>query len=456
MAQNVVLVTVDSLRADHVGCYGYDRDTTPELDGYAKDGHRFSAAFTHACATRPSFPAIMTSSQPLMYGGFERLSEERTLVSEVLSEQGYATGGFHSNLYLSAEFGYDRGFDTLYDSRADPSLMTRLRQAVKDNLNSDGLVYRALEKLYQGTERAAGVDVGSYYVSAEDITNHALEWVRDQSGQPVFLWVHYMDPHHPYSPPEEHQVFSDGGRREGVRLRPKMMEDGENITDAELQTLIDLYDGEVRYTDAQIGRLLSSLETEWEDWTAIVTADHGEEFRDHSEFFHQNRFYDEVMHVPLVVHDGGSSSTHDEMVGLMDLAPTAVRLAGIETLPENFYGYPLTPLLEERPDDWPREGVRGSWYSVSTGAERFAYRTTDWKYIRDYVHDRQELYDLRADPDELSNLLANDGPAPDVLNEMSRVIDNLEADIETTDTNMESVEMDEEVKERLRNLGYQE
>ncbi|RXK49095.1 sulfatase [Halorientalis pallida] len=456
MAQNVVLVTVDSLRADHVGCYGYGRDTTPELDGYAEDGHRFSAAFTHACATRPSFPAIMTSSHPLMYGGFERLSENRTLVSEVLSEQGYATGGFHSNLYLSAEFGYERGFDTLYDSRADPSLMTRLRQAVKDNLDSDGLAYRALEKLYQGTEKAAGVDVGSYYVSAEDITDRALEWAADQDDRPTFLWVHYMDPHHPYSPPEEHQIYSDISRREGVKLRPKMMENDEDVTEDELQTLIDLYDGEIRYTDAQIGRLLSSLETQWDDWTAIVTADHGEEFRDHGEFFHQNRFYDEVMHVPLIVYDGGSSGTHDEMVGLMDIAPTAATLAGVETLPENFWGHPLEPLLEGRPEDWEREGVCGSWYDVPTGTERFAYRTADWKYIRDYVHDAEELYDLQADPDERSNLLAADHADPDVLDGMRRVVDDLEADIESTDTDVESVEMDDEIKERLRNLGYQE
>ncbi|MFB6094599.1 MAG: sulfatase, partial [Halanaeroarchaeum sp.] len=387
MARNVVLVTVDSLRADHVGCYGYDRDTTPELDAYAEAGHRFSAAFSHACATRPSFPAILTSSHPLMYGGFERLSEKRTLISEVLSDQGYATGGFHSNLYLSAEFGYDRGFDTLYDSRTDPSPMTRLRQAVKDNLDPDGLVYRALEKLYQGTERAAGVDVGSYYDTAEDITDRAVEWVDRQGDRPTFLWVHYMDPHHPYSPPEEHQVFADISRREGVRLRPKMMENDEEITDEELQTLIDLYDGEIRYTDAQIGRLLSTLEAEWDDWTAIVTADHGEEFRDHGEFFHQNRFYDEVMHVPLIVYDGDSSDTHDEMVGLMDIAPTAATLAGVETLPENFYGYSLGPLLEGRSGDWEREGVLGSWYDVPAGPERFAYRTADWKYIRDYVHD---------------------------------------------------------------------
>lgn len=456
MTQNIILVTVDSLRADHIGCYGYDRDTTPEIDKYAEDGHRFTASFAHACATRPSFPAIMSSSHPLMHGGFERLSKNRTLISEVLSDQGYATGGFHSNLYLSAEFGYGRGFDTLYDSRTDPSLMTQIRQAVKDTLSSDGHIYRVLEKLYQSTERTAGVDIGSYYVSAKNITDRALEWVADKGDQPTFLWVHYMDPHHPYSPPEGYQVYSNISRREGIKLRPKMMEHDEQVTDAELQMLIDLYDGEIRYTDVQIGRLLSSLEAEWDDWTAIITADHGEEFRDHNEFFHQNRFYDEVMHVPLIVYNGTSSGTHDEIVGLMDIAPTIASVSGMKTIPENFLGYSLTPFFEDRLTEWEREGVCGSWCDVSTDTRRLAYRTANWKYIRDYVNNTEELYNLQVDPDEQSDLLAGGDSRPNILYEFRQVVDNLEADINSTDTNLQAIEMDEKTRTRLQNLGYRE
>jgi arylsulfatase A-like enzyme len=455
MADNLVLVTIDSLRADHVGSYGYERDTTPRLDEYARAGHRFTNAFAHACATRPSFPAILTSSHPLMHGGFERLSADRTLISEVFSELGYETAGFHSNLYLSAEFGYDRGFDTLYDSREDPSLTTRLRQAVKDNLNSDGLLYGVLERLYQGAERRAGVDVGSHYVSAEELTDRALEWARARRDEPSFLWVHYMDPHHPYAPPDEHQRFSSVGASEGVRLRPKMMENHEDITDEELSTLVDLYDGEVRYTDEQVGRLLSELDDCWSDWTAFVTADHGEEFRDHGEFFHQNRFYDEVMHVPLIVYDGDSTGTHDEMVGLLDVAPTIAERAGATDLPEAFWGHSLEPLLSGRLEDWPREGILGSWCDVPTGERRLVYRTADWKYIRDYVNDREQLFDLQADPAERDNLAEAKEP-PAVVETMRAVTDEYEADIEATAANLEDVEMDEAVKERLRNLGYAE
>lgn len=114
--RDVLLITVDSLRADHLSAAGYERETTPCVDRLAANGHRFTSAFAHACATRASFPSILTSSTALMYGGYESLSENRTLVTEALPAA-YRAGGFHSNLYLSAEFGYSRGFDAFSTRR---------------------------------------------------------------------------------------------------------------------------------------------------------------------------------------------------------------------------------------------------------------------------------------------------------------------------------------------------
>jgi arylsulfatase A-like enzyme len=415
-----------------------------------------------------------------MYGGFRQLSEERTLISEVLSEAGYATGGFHSNLYLSEEFGYARGFDGFYDSREDPSLATRLRQALKRNLNTNGPLYTFLQAVYDRTEETAGVNVGSFHAPADELTDMALSWARDRSAEgPRFLWVHYMDPHHPFIPPAEHQEFSTVSRREGVRLRPKMVEEPDTITDEELGHLVDLYDDEIRYTDAEIGRLLSGIESAWGEFTTVITADHGEEFRDHGDFTHQNRFYDETMHVPLIVHEGGaggadatrdgdradagagSGRVHEEMVGLIDIAPTIARWADVDTLPSAWWGRPLQPLLAGRSEEWDREGVRGGWYDSPEEIWRLAYRTRDWKYVRDYVHDRELLFDLRADPGEHENLVEGggtigEGEGPEVLAEFRGVIDDYEADIESTAVDVEEVDMDEEVKERLRRLGYKE
>lgn len=456
MSSNVVLVTVDSLRADHLSCYGYGRETTPRLDEYAERGHRFTAAFSHACATRPSLPAILTSSHPLMYGEFERLSGERTLISEVLSDRGYATGGFHSNLYLSAQFGYGRGFDTFYDSRDEPSLTERLRRGVKDRLNTQGFLFNALQRVYDRAERTTGVNIGTYHTPAAEITDRVLEFADGTAGtdRPTFIWVHYMDPHHPYAPPAEYQTFSSVDRREGVRLRPKMLSDDEETTEEERQTLIDLYDDEIRYTDAEIGRLFAGLEERWDEWTAFVTADHGEEFRDHGEYSHQNRFYDEVMHVPLIVFDGQGSGTHEELVGLVDVAPTIAERAGVTNVPDSFWGYSLEPLLSGT-GEWPRNGVRGSWCDLSTGKRRLVYRTEDWKYIRDEVDERELLFDLRDDPEERHNLAEREDP-PAEIESMRDAVDRYEDDIESTATAIGEVEMGDEVKERLRRLGYQE
>src|SRR6056297_1266624 len=122
---NLALVTVDSLRADHVGCYGYERETTPNIDDVASRSHVFTEAIAHACATRPSFPSLLTSTHGMLYGGFDHLSDEQVPLSVPLSERGYATGGFHSNPFLSAEFGYSRGFDAFNDSEDDPSAVSK-------------------------------------------------------------------------------------------------------------------------------------------------------------------------------------------------------------------------------------------------------------------------------------------------------------------------------------------
>ena len=151
----------------------------------------FTNAFAHSCSMRPSFPSILSSTYPLMYGGYERL-KKRTLISEAFKHAGFQTPGFHSNLYLSDDLGYDCGFDEFYDSKTNPSATARLRQSLKFQLDSDGELYRMLSHLSETAECTAGADLGSPYVPADDITNRALEWAL-QAGKkagPRFLWVH--------------------------------------------------------------------------------------------------------------------------------------------------------------------------------------------------------------------------------------------------------------------------
>ncbi|GAA0672939.1 sulfatase [Natronoarchaeum mannanilyticum] len=453
--RDIVLVTIDSLRADHVGWHGYDRETTPTLDRRAADARTFSSAFAHACSTRPSFPSILTSSYALEHGGFERLSEGRTTLAEVLSGAGYRTAGFHSNLYLSADFGYDRGFDAFYDSRTDPSPAAKARNAVKRHLDSDGLVYRTLQRAFNATEKRAGVEIGSAYVDAADVTDLALEWVGEAAGDrdgPRFLWVHYMDVHHPYVPPAEHQRrFRDEpvSERDAIQLRRKMLEAPDDVTDRELDTIVDLYDAEIAYVDAEIGRLLDGIESRWgDDAVVAVTADHGEEFRDHGGFSHSATFYDEVLHVPLLVDDGSGNDDHDDLVGLLDLAPTLADYAGADR-PDAFRGESLASM-----DEHDRDAVIAEWADTSDDSDdrRFAVRTEDWKLAR-LENGTERLFDLSADPDERTNLVTDE---PEAAARLCDRLDDHEQLLAASGGEMASVSMDEDVKERLRDLGYQE
>ncbi|QLG26096.1 sulfatase [Halorarum halophilum] len=449
--QDTLLITIDSLRADHVSHLGYERDTTPNIDKYAAQGTTFTNAFAHACSTRPSFPSILTSTYATMYGGYERVSDEQTVVSEVFHDAGYRTAGFHSNLYLSADFGYDRGFDTFFDSKTHPSPTARLRQAVKDRLNEDGVVYQTLARAFEVAERQAGANIGSAYVTADEITDMGVEWIQEADNeQPNFLWVHYMDVHHPYVPPVEQQLaFRDEpiDKRRAIRLRRKMLEEPGEVTSEELSDIIDLYDAEIRFSDTEIGRLVESARDVWGDVNVMVTSDHGEEFTEHGRFSHQNRFYDEAIHVPLVFDDGEHDGEHNDLVGLLDVSPTLVDSAGLNA-PENFHGESLQRLFD---GDWDRNVHIADWKSTNTGEKRFAYRDHEWKYIR--RGNEEELFYLPDDPMETENVISKH---ESIADRCQAVIREHEREVEVTDVGVGEVEMEEGVKKRLRQLGYRE
>lgn len=450
--KDVLLVTVDSLRADHVSCFGYDRETTPVIDEFATDSHTFTQTFAHACSTRPSFPSILSSSHALMHGGFEMMTDGRTMVAEVFDDAGYHTGGFHSNLYLSADFGYDRGFDTFYDSKTDPGFTARLRQLVKDTLDDDGFLYNLLASAFDTAERRAGINIGSAYDTATEITDRALEWVDNNSGDgPRFLWVHYMDVHHPYVPPAEYQrLFRDAPISESrsIQLRRKMIEEPKSVTDDELDDIIDLYDAEIRYTDDEIGRLIDEVRAAWGDDPLIaITADHGEEFLEHGQFSHYTHFHDEVMHVPLFISGVPGSGEHDDIVGLQDVPATLLDYAGLD-LPDSFQGWSLKRIIEG--EEWPREYVIGDW-SDRESESRYAYRDTEWKFVR--RGSGEELYYLPDDPGEHTNVIDE---YPNVAEHLSGMIDDHEQAIAATTDKQVTVDMDEDVKDRLRDLGYKE
>lgn len=434
---NLALITVDSLRADHLGCYGYESTTTPNIDELSSESHVFTDAVTHACATRPSFPSLLTSTHGMLYGGFDHLSEKQIPVSVPLSEEGYSTGGFHSNPFLSANFGYARGFDLFSDSEENPTLASKIRRYVSNNL--DGTLHDVLEWLYDKGQEHVGVDVGSYYQDASSLTDEALAWVNSVP-ESWFLWIHYMDPHHPYMPPDKHQAFGETlSKRRGIKLRQQVLEDPDSLSDEDWSDLVKLYDAEIRYTDTEIGRLIDNLN----DVTWIITADHGEEFYDHGNFGHKNRFYEEHVHVPLLLGGTEGSGQHDDIVGLNDVPVTLLEEAQVDA-PDTYRGHHVL--------SGERDRVVGGW-SGNDGTDldqaNLMSRTSKEKYIRNTEHGSEQLYDLRNDPGEQENLV-NDRD----FEEHTLAVESFLDEIRATAGRSESVEIESELEERLENLGY--
>lgn len=449
--RNVLLVTIDSLRADHVGYHGYERDTTPEIDALAASGSRFSNAFAHVGGTRFSFPSILSGVTPMMHGGHERIADSQTLVSEVFDEGGYRTGGFHSNLYVSSEFGYDRGWDEFYDSAPDQSATASARQWAKTNLKGTP-IYAILQRAYDYLESSRGVNIGSYHVPAEEITDRAIEFIEENPAEPTFCWVHYMDVHHPFLPPEEYQLqFRDEpvSDRESIKLRRKFIEEPAAVTEAERQTFIDLYDAEIAYNDAEVGRLVETAQSLWdEDPLVVLTADHGDHFLEHG-FFGGARTYDVKTHVPLLIDGWYDTGEYDELVGLVDIPTTMLDVVDLP-VPDTYQGYSLRTLVSG--GSWPREDVRGGWVN-NDGDRTVAVREVEWKLI-ERPDGTLELYDLTADPAEQANVASENPQTVERLE--TKIDDHLGQVAESHDDGVERPDVGEDVKERLRRLGYDE
>lgn len=423
--KNVILLTIDCLRADHLGCLGYPRNISPNLDEFAKKGVRFDLAFSNGSGTPQSFTSILTSTYPLMYGGYKGpLSKERITIAETLKKHDYSTAAFHSNPHLSSYFNYDRGFDLFEDflngrSNEATSTVAKIRARAQIKAGAKKVLNKLVEKFpdvrealefYRNMETVFKWISGDMpYKRADFITGKALSWLKNnQDG--FFLWLHFMDTHHLYVPPADflpkamnwwtvfkvNYTFIVRARTPG------------SISKKELMELINLYDGEIRYVDHNLGLFLDKLQEMgiWLDNTYfIVTADHGEEFMEHGGLSHGGKLYDELIHVPLIIcgPEIKENTVVKDPVSLLDLSPTIIDLLDIQEMPKSFMGSSLFPILKGQQGRRPI-GV------ISEGLGRkgrlLSYRTNEWKYIL-AIHEegmQNELYNVRTDPKEMQGL----------------------------------------------------
>jgi len=364
---NILLISIDTLRRDHLGCYGYRRATTPCIDKLARRGVLYERPNSTSSWTLPAHTSLLTGLYPAFHGVQDdgvSLPEEIPTLAGNLKSDGYRTLAVVSHLYVSSRFGLNRGFDVFDDELIDGGVRNPVAAEVVD---------RALARM----------------PSAE-------------SAEPWFAFLHFFDPHWDYSPPppfdRRFTVPSYRGPIDGtMRSMTPYLVPGRRMGAADLQHLIDLYDGEIAYVDAQIGRLLDELDSRHllENTVIVLTGDHGEEFKEHGLLGHGQTLYAEQLRVPLIIAGptGLPEGAHSrETVSLVDLAPTLLALAGAEPLPETA-GVSLLK-REQLPD----RVVFSE--SIRFGNEMRCARVGPYKMIHYLQGDRRFFFDLRADPGE--------------------------------------------------------
>ncbi len=314
MTKNIILLTIDALRADHVSAYGYERETTPFLDELAAENTFFEFAYSPSSHTRESVHSILTGKPPLQACTDEyRLAAEP--VSSPLSDAGFLTGGFHSNPYASRAYGYSGKFDKFDDD------------LYLGNSRLLALAQRGLDKLRNRN-----------YARAETINKRSLSWLDSIGDEPFFLWNHYMDAHGPYEPPEEYRSqFTDESvsQRQSQKLyRKAAVTDPDGVTAEEQQLLRDLYDAEIRSTDDALRDFFDSLEQRGllEESIVLISADHGDAFGEHGYYGHPRKLDEEVIRVPMLICGGDTAQqTISTPVSGLQLVPTILDIAGVES-----------------------------------------------------------------------------------------------------------------------------
>lgn len=395
---NVLFITLDTTRSDHLGCYGYKNIKTPNIDSLAQEGALFKNVYSQAPLTFPSHTSFFTSTYPQFNkardNGSYKLDPSAVTLAEIMQSNGYSTAAFVSSFVLNKKFGLDKGF-AVYDDKIEKFTGKRVIK-------------------YMDERR-----------SADKVTDSALKWLQDNKEKKFFLWAHYYDPHSVYNPPSPYKEIYKA----------------------------NLYDGEIAFADEQIGRLLSWLkEFNIKDNTLIVfCSDHGESFGEHGETGHAVFVYDTTLKVPLILSYPKlipKGKVIKGQVRLIDIMPTLLDLLNIEKNKE-IQGASLARFIKEdiAPPELPA-------YSESLYAKLnfnwealIAWQEKGWKYIKSQ---EPELYNIESDPEELNNLA---GQKKDLVARMDRELEDF---LKKTSSKAKEtkVKLDKETKEKLMSLGY--
>ena len=449
---NVLLITVDTLRADRIGPYGYALETTPHIDALAARGVRFADTTVPWPKTWPSMAAMMTGKHPQTNGIRLRprrpLPAENVTLAEALRDAGYATGAVVANVNLGRDFGFDQGFDHFVESWADEA--KRLTgKATSSNAPKD-------------TKR---------YTNGRIVTDQGLatlDALRAGEARPFFLWLHYIDPHGPYVPPPQYAQLFEGAHPSRLvpleELPPyqRQTDPRTGLVSNDIGFYATQYDREVRWVDDEIGRLLAGLDERGltHDTLVVLTADHGESMDENGYYLeHGNVPYQTTGAAPLIFaldgrFDGGK--VVEDPVGLIDVFSTVLAATGTPT-PPGVVSVNLLPVVDGKAPAPPYVFMESGRYDPS----QLVARKGPWKLVhlrspkdREWLGQPEiALYDLSRDPTEQHDVAVEH---PEVLAELRAALGEW---LKTTpryagDAKTDLEKLDPETQERLRSLGY--
>ncbi|MGA6984624.1 MAG: sulfatase-like hydrolase/transferase [Terriglobales bacterium] len=426
-ALNVVLITIDTLRADHVGCYGYKQIKTPNIDSLAADGVRFERAFAVVPVTLPSHSSMLTGTYPMFSGMHDfsgnKLSPLQPTLASVLKQAGYETGAVIGAAVLDSRFGLNQGFDFYYDHFE----FSRLDEANLDEMERPGNIV---------------ADVALNWLEKEGLKKDGPAKEGPGKDQPsknsqkkFFLWMHLYDPHFPYHPPEPYS-------RE-YAAQP--------------------YDGEIAFADEQVGRLFRFLKENglYQNTVIVLCGDHGESLGEHGEKTHGFFIYNATMHVPLIIRlpEKTVARTLADPVSLVDLMPTVLEAVGLQ-VPSQVQGRSLLREIRLDPSAPDAQANRERTLYGETFLPRIHF---NWSELRGSENTkyhfieapRPELYDLTKDPGETHNLFADKkAVAEEMRAKLVAMIRDYSAGTGTGKELAEKTSLDPALMERLKSLGY--
>ena len=403
---NVLVITVDTLRADRLGCYGYPADLTPNVDALAKESIVFERAIAQVPLTWPSHAAIFTGTYPFHNGvqdfTGQPLSASFRTLAESLKANGYTTSAVVSSFVLDRSWGLARGFDSYDDAFAGEQFLHK--------------------------------DLGLVERRAEESVNHTISWLETHPKEPFFLWLHLYDPHSPYDPPEP--------------FRSRFVKQP--------------YEGEIAYADSQLGRLWAWLKQApdnlYDNTLIIFLSDHGESLGEHGEKEHGFFVYDSTVHVPLVVKPPRAAKLAAQRVAVavesIQVGPTVLEMVGVEDpIQKQFQAGSLLPLMNGKPHGPARPAYSESFYSANSfgWSPLRSLQTANYQYIE---APKPELYNLENDPAENDNVIGKNGSvSARMRSELNQLLARYPAPTTSPDAGNASGR-GTDVLEKLRSLGY--